>query len=457
MLHSNSALKRESVIIIGASQDALEAARGLLSAEGFTNITLFDEQSVEKLHYINKGVIILVCRDAASKQELLSYFRQHFETPVIVAAETADTQTVIQIMRAGVFDMLSAPFDDRLAVSVIHALERRILMEALEFATGADKDTTLKNPDAFAAIITDDPKMKKIFSYMEQIASSSFPVLITGETGVGKELFAAALHKITGLNPFITLNIAGVDDNVFSDTLFGHRKGAFTGAEAEREGLLARAVGGMLFLDEIGDLPESSQIKLLRFLQEGTYYQLGSDAPQEVNTRIILATNKDLEEEVAKGRFRKDLYYRMRTHHLHIPPLRERMGDIAILVAHFAAKAAKQFHKATPQINAELINCLEQYTWPGNIRELEAMVNDAMARHKRGPLSSVSFQKLIGRQFIPSGSGENGDDAPFMTLKECEDAHVLKALEIAGGNQRAAAELLGITRQALNKRLLKKR
>ena len=453
MLHANSTLKREVIILTGNDREGLDKVSELIRAEGFENVSVTHD-AAEAVRS-SASLILIASKEESEREKLLTYFIESLEnTPVIVLTHSADTDTVIRFIRAGAFDLITAPYD-KLAVSVIHALERKILLDALTFARGTDT-LSLKNPDAFAEIVTGDLRMKKIFNYMEQIAPSNYPVLITGETGVGKELFAKAIHKLSGRKTFISVNIAGVDDTVFSDTLFGHKKGAFTGADTEREGLLARASGGLLFLDEIGDLPEISQVKLLRFLQESSYYKLGSDVQLEVNAKIILATNKALEEEIRQGRFRSDLYYRIRIHHLEIPPLRERKGDLALLVPHFAAATARQLNKKVPEIKPELISFLEKYSWPGNIRELEALVSDAVVRNKRGPLTPSAFNNLAQAPYSV-GFAEEKDTSPFPTLKECEEQHIMKALALAGGNQKIAASLLGISRQALNKRLLNKR
>jgi transcriptional regulator with PAS, ATPase and Fis domain len=263
------------------------------------------------------------------------------------------------------------------------------------------------------------------------------------------------------------VNIASVDDLVFSDTLFGHRKGAFTGADSARDGLLAKAGDGMLFLDEIGDLPNISQVKLLGLIQDNLYYQLGSDVQSRSEAKLVMATNVDIENHIKEGKFRKDLYYRIRTHHVHVPPLRERLGDIPVLAFHFVVQAAKSLGKKIPVISPELITLLSCYDYPGNVRELQSMINDAVAQHKRGALSMVTFQDKIkhSRDRRKAHLNKNIDDSEglkvnfskFPTLKEWEEYLVDMAVEKSNNNQGIAAGLVGISRQALNKRLLKKK
>ncbi len=224
-------------------------------------------------------------------------------------------------------------------------MERENLAIRSRFMTGK-----IENPEAFNAIVTQDQTMSSIFQYVEAIAVSSQPVLITGESGVGKELIANAIHTLSNRKgPLLTVNVAGLDDSVFSDTLFGHSKGAFTGADGARKGMVEHAGHGTLFLDEIGDLSISSQVKLLRLLQEGEYFPIGSDLPKRINARIVVATHQDLEFCKAEGTMRKDLYYRLCGHHVHIPPLRERKDDIELLLHHFLKQAATEFGKTNRQ------------------------------------------------------------------------------------------------------------
>lgn len=317
----------------------------------------------------------------------------------------------------------------------------------------------LEHDEAFSHIITKSKKMRAIFHYIEAVARSRKPVLITGETGTGKELLARAVHAVSGLNgPHVAVNIAGLDDNMFSDTLFGHKKGAYTGADKERSGLVVKAEGGTLLLDEIGDLSESSQVKLLRLLEERIYYPLGSDHPEKSNACIIACSNHNIENLVSKGKFRKDLYFRLKIHHIHIPPLRERIADIPLLFEHFLQEASVSMGKKVPSVPDELITLLSTYHFPGNIRELQAMVYDAVAQNRTGRLSLDIFKDQMKQQGSEQAM-EAGSLADilgrFPTLKDAETLLVSEALKRSNGNQGIAASLLGISRQALNQRLKK--
>jgi DNA-binding NtrC family response regulator len=327
---------------------------------------------------------------------------------------------------------------------------RRILSDRVEF------------PEAFSAIITGDPGMRSIFKYIEAVAASSQPILVTGESGVGKELVVRALHQLSGRKgELVAVNVAGLDDAMIADTLFGHVKGAYTGAGEARSGMVEQAGEGTLFLDEIGDLSLASQVKLLRLLQESEYYPIGSDRPRRMRARVVVATHQDLAARQAAGQFRKDLYYRLRTHHLHLPPLRLRKGDIPLLLDHFLLEAAREFGRKKPTLPPQLAVLLGTYDFPGNVRELKAMVYDALSVHQGGVLSMEAFIHAIGEQPAGQPPEQAADPAgnPFFRLErlpgftEAIDLLVGEAVRRAEGNQSIAARLLGVSQPTLSKRL----
>jgi two-component system nitrogen regulation response regulator GlnG len=352
--------------------------------------------------------------------------------------------------------------------SIIETLRAELLTLKERLLTDAPHQ-----PEAFAEIVTQHPSLFAIFRYLEAIAGSPQPVLITGETGTGKELMARALHRLSGRpGELVAVNLAGLDDTMFSDTLFGHTRGAFTGADRPREGLIASAAAGTIFLDEIGDLAPASQVKLLRLLQDGSFYQLGADRPRRSQARVLVATNTDVVQAVGAGRFRKDLYYRLRTHHVHLhvhlPPLRQRKGDIPLLVDRFVEKAAGQLGKKVPAVPVALHQLLKTYSFPGNVRELQALVFDGVARHQGVTLSMASFKEAISGEPQSTLTTEQAEGAQatqlaslfpdrLPTLREAEDHLITEALLRADGNQTVAAGLLGLSRQALNKRLSRRR
>ena len=327
---------------------------------------------------------------------------------------------------------------------------------------------TVDNPDAFAPILTRNHKMKSIFKYCEAIGGGNHPILITGETGVGKELMAEAIHAVSGRRQqMVAVNVAGLDDNVFSDTLFGHIKGAFTGAASIRRGYIDKAGGGSLFLDEIGDLSLASQVKLLRLLDKREYIPLGADMARATDARFIFATHKNLPSLVQSGAFRKDLFFRLQTHHIHIPPLRERLDDLPVLLDAFIISAAEEFQKEIPVFEAELVRYLARHRFPGNVRELKSMVFDAVGRNTADILKPHFFTTMIengGQNALGSTSpgifSTDGNDrswlaqlVPLPKLKEMTEDIISEALRRTKNNQRQAALMLGITAQALNQRL----
>jgi len=306
--------------------------------------------------------------------------------------------------------------------------------------------------------------MMEAFQYIEAIASSGQPTLVLGETGSGKELVARAIHDVSGLpGDFVPVDVSGLDDLLFSDTLFGHAKGAYTGADKTRAGLLEKAQDGTIFLDEIGDLSEVSQMKLLRLLQEGVYYPLGSDQPKKCRARVVAAANKDLQKLAGhSGSFRMDLYYRLSTHLLKVPPLRARRDDIPLLVKHLVAEAANSMGKPVPTVSKEAIHLLLRHPFYGNIRELKTYLYDAVARCGGQDIPQQLIADRLGDNVAVDSAGiAEGHSlerlfGQFPKLEELANYAIAEALEITSHNQSQAARLLGLSKQALHKRLKKK-
>ena len=403
-----------------------------------------------------------------SGEELLPMITADYpEIPVVVVTGSNDVDTAVNCMQQGAFDYILKPVEkSRLIGGVKRAVELRELQRENQLLKAHVLSDKLEKPEAFSEIITISTSMRSIFQYIEAVASSPRPVLITGETGVGKELAARAVHTLSNREgKFVPVNAAGLDDHVFADTLFGHKKGAFTDAREARSGLIERAAGGTLFLDEIGDLSTTSQVKLLRLLQEGEFFPLGSDVAKRSDARIVVATNQDLDEMQSSGQFRKDLYYRLCDHRIQIPPLRSRREDLPVLVEHFLEKASKTLDKKKPTPPVELVTLLATYHFPGNIRELESMIFDAVSSHTSGKLSMDSFKTHIAKKHPSTATdptdfpSEKGALISFThqlpTLRQIEQLLVEEALKRANNNQSIAALSLGISRQALNKRLKK--
>jgi DNA-binding NtrC family response regulator len=433
----------------------------IVAGSGTDGLALISENPVEI------ALLDLWLPDGSGTVILKKIKESHPSTQVIILTADVNLETAVECMRYGACDYLTKPVDcNRLFAALERAITLRAIKDevtSLQFTPLPDK---LDHEPLFSSIVTCNRNMRELFRYTEVIAASREPVLITGETGVGKELFAQAIHRVSGCpGAFIAVNVAGLDDMVFSDTLFGHNKGAFTGADEFREGLVSKASDGTLFLDEIGDLPESSQIKLLRLIQEHEYYRLGKDSPERSSARIIIATNRDLKQMMQKGVFRKDLFYRLSIHQIQIPPLRERLDDLPLLLNYYVDLAARYMGKSPPSYPRELITLLSTYDFPGNVRELQARLFDMVARNTSGKLSLDGFKTIIQEDrntLLPPADEDsqaalcNGKSITFHrfpTLKEAETVLIDRALELARGNQGIAATLLGISRQALNNRL----
>jgi DNA-binding NtrC family response regulator len=422
-------------------------------------MAIFSSQEIEV-------VLLDLSMPYLSGEELLSMVTKDFpEVPIIVITGSNDVDTAVRCMKSGAFDYMVKPVEkSRLISGVKRAIEIRELQRENKWLRAHVLSDKVEHPDVFSEIITNSPAMKSIFQYIEAISPSPQPVLITGETGVGKELVARAIHRLSHRSgPFVPVNVAGLDDNVFADTLFGHRKGAFTGADQTRGGMVEQASGGTLFLDEIGDLSPSSQVKLLRLSQDGEFFPLGSDVARRSDARLLVATNQDLTALQSSGRFRKDLYYRLCAHHVHLPALRERREDLPLLIDYFLETASQTLGKKKPTPPRELSILLSTYHFPGNIRELQSLILDAVSSHQSGKLSLEVFKSYI-RQKHPAFDVDSkplppGEDflisfsEQLPTFKQAEQSLLTEAMKRAKGNQAIAAQILGITRQALNKRL----
>jgi DNA-binding NtrC family response regulator len=435
---------------------------------GITNAILCKDsrQVMDILSEKDVGLVLLdLTMPYLTGEELLRLIaEQHPEIAVIVITGMNQIETAVRCMKLGAFEyFVKTAEEDRLVTGVLHAIRMVELQRENREMGSRLLDGSLECPEKFAGIKTISKKMLSIFLYIESIAKSAQPIFITGESGVGKELVAMVSHEISGCTGrMVCVNVAGLDDNMFADTLFGHVKGAYTGADTARSGMIEEAAHGTLFLDEIGDLSISSQVKVLRVLQEGEYYPLGSDKPRRRKARVIVATNQDISAKLTAGQFRKDLFYRLQTHRVNIPPLRERKEDLPLLLDTFLEEAASDFGKKKPAVPKELLHLLETYPFPGNVRELRSMVYDAVSRHKSGILSMDSFLRAMGRQEFLDVSVSHGkaDEqnvfAGFATLPTFNQALKLlvdEAMARAKGNQSLAARLLGISQSALNKRI----
>ena len=461
----------QTILVVDDDAILLDVVHMMLASHGIKDVVTLNTSS-DLLKNLDQGGIGVLLMDwimpVMTGADLLPIVVQRYpHIPVIIMTAVSDLQTVVGCIKQGAFDYVTKPIDANRLLSSLH--------KAFQISELANQNRRLKSylmgdslsrPEIFDAILTINPRMQAIFKIVETMRGSYNPVLITGETGVGKELIARAIHRASGLKgPFVALNVAGLDELMFDDTLFGHKKGAFTGAQEAREGLIAKAQGGTLFLDEVGDMGHESQVKLLRLLQEREYYRLGSDALIRSDARIIAASNHNFDTLLEQGRFRRDLYHRLRGHHIHVPPLRERREDIPLLFDHFLHKAAKDAERPVPEVGAEVRQALEQYDFPGNVRELMNMVHHAVTSHDGAALTVRDFlegDSADGRArrnlrvFRDRDFRVQMNYREFPSLSQVEQMLIDEALRITGGNKSQAAELLDISRPTLNKKLVHK-
>ncbi len=461
---------QETILVVDDDEAVLRSMQHALREGGFARTLLCaDARDVPELVVQQPpGVVLLdLAMPHLSGESLLNtLLAQVPDLPVIVVTATDDVDTAVRCVKAGAFDFMVKPVDfNRLVTAVTRAVRDHALRAENRELRRRITSPAVEHPEHFAGIVTRSPTMQALFAYIEAIARSPEPVMIVGETGVGKELVAEALHRCSGRpGAFVAVNAAGLDETTFADTLFGHTRGAFTGAAQPRAGLVERAAGGTLFLDEIGDLQAANQTKLLRLIQEREYLSLGADSVRRADCRVLAATNRDLRAGMRNGRFRDDLYYRLGAHLVRVPPLRERIADLPLLVEDFLAEAAQSMGKRTPTPPPALFTYLADYAFPGNVRELRSMVMDAVSQHQRGVLSLQSFIRHMDRSTAadsaaagtgaPERAGAGARLAfgsPLPTLKETSIALFREALRRAEGNQSAAAQILGVSRRTVSR------
>ncbi|MDR1660240.1 MAG: sigma-54 dependent transcriptional regulator [Desulfovibrio sp.] len=365
--------------------------------------------------------------------------------PVIITTAYSDVGNAVEALKSGAYDYLTKPLDfDELKLILGRAVEHLELVE---------ENKALKNTLAFSfdpgGIIGQSPSMRSLLDMVSTVASSEATILITGESGTGKEVIAKMIHANSKRRsgPYIAVNCSALTETLLESELFGHEKGAFTGAEKRRDGRFLAADKGTIFLDEIGEMPMPMQVKLLRAIQEREIHRVGEDRTMKVDVRILAATNKDLQGEVAAGRFRRDLFYRLNVVSLCLPPLRDRPEDIPLLAMHFLKSFARKNGKPVKGFTPGAMGRLVKYVWPGNVRELENTVERAVV---------LLVGEYVGERELPPAVMEHGDgdcprriDFSDMTLEEIERTIVTEVVENVGGNKSEAARRLGITRKTL--------
>ncbi|MCC7539443.1 MAG: sigma-54-dependent Fis family transcriptional regulator [Deltaproteobacteria bacterium] len=370
-------------------------------------------------------------------------------TACVMVTAHDDIGLVMRATRLGAFDYLVKPLQPAQLVDALdRALAHRRMVELLEVRRAELVDRELDHPEAFAEILTCDERTLRVLREAELHARSEIPVLITGETGVGKELLARGIHRASARRdgPFVAVNMLSLSSSLFESEFFGHRRGAFTGAIADKVGYLEQAGGGTLFLDEIGDLPMELQGKLLRILQEGEFTPVGDTRPRRANARFVAATHQDLAALVADGRFRKDLLYRLRFAQLSLSPLRERRDDLRLLAIRFIQRSARPEVRLSEAAEAALVG----HDWPGNVRELRGVIESAANLAEKGEILPRHLGIPIKRRPVDAGAVDPHGLPP---LAEVERQHILRVYEATQKNKTHAAGVLGISVQTLHRKL----
>jgi len=439
-----------TVLIIDDEKNIREGLGAALELEDYTVALASDGK--EGLERIQKGDIDLVITDLrmpkiSGEQVLAKITAENPGIPVIVLTGHGSIDSAVDAMRNGAYDFLTKPLNlDQLILIVKRALQGREL--ALKHK---ELQEELNSRKSFESIIGKSAEMQRIFETVRKAAGSKASVLITGESGVGKELIANALHNLSPRreNSMIKVHCAALSESLLESELFGHEKGAFTGAVARKRGRFELAHGGTIFLDEIGEIDQNVQIKILRVLQDKRFERVGGEETVEVDVRLITATNRDLEKEVAEGRFRGDLYYRLNVVHIHVPPLRERRDDIPLLITAFLQEFAQENGKTIEGIDARARAALYKFDWPGNIRQLRNCLESAVV------MCSGSIIKLEDLPPTIAGSGEADSIAvpAGITMAEAEKIIILQNLAINKGNKSKTADILGIGRKTLHRKL----
>jgi len=407
------------------------------------------QQALSLLAEVDPALVITDVRmPGLDGLELLRRIREALDPPdVLVITAHDDMRSTIEAMRAGAYDYLVKPLDlDEIDLLIQRCLRERALRGRIQRQTAAAAET-----HALDRLVGRHPRMIEIYKMIGMLAGNRATVLVRGETGTGKERIARAIHfnSPAAAEPFLAVNCSALAETLLESELFGHVRGAFTGAVASRRGCFELAGTGTIFLDEIGDTSLALQAKLLRVVETGEFYPVGSERPRQSHARVLAATHRPLEELVQAGRFREDLYFRLKVVEIAVPPLRERPGDIPLLAEHLLARVAGELHRDVRALTDEALRELARYDWPGNVRELENALTRA-AVLARGPVVGVEHLALGRSAAVPeqAEAAAVGD-----RLDDVERAHVRRILARTGGNKRQAARLLGISRPRLDRLL----
>lgn len=448
-----------NILLVDDEQVFLKSLERGLLLSGFRNIRA-ESDPLKAAALIQQGepvdlALIDITMPGMTGVELLERIRGSSPTTECIMVTAADEASLaVSCMKKGAFDYLVKPLHmEELLAVITRALERKNLLEIQRIGK-SPTHPVLAKPAAFATIITQSEKMLRIMREAELHAASNVPILITGETGTGKELLAQAIHKASSRADriFTAINMSALTESLFEAEFYGHSKGAFTGAAYDRKGYMETTSGGTLFLDEIGSLPLELQGKLLRVLQEGEYFKLGTSRSQGADVRFIAATNAELDTLQQQHLFRKDLFYRLCGAWLHLPPLRERLGDLAVLVDKFLQESRSDHSKS--DIEEPVLTMLNAYDFPGNIRELRSIVRYAanLAQEKPITIHHLPSYLTAAVSVIPKSAGRASDES-IMPLATIEKEHIIRAYRLTDGNKLQTARLLEISPNTLRHKL----
>ncbi len=439
------AKEEEKILVVDDAPDTLELLQRSLTAEGYK---VFTAASVaDALRLLDRAAVDLVITDMrmpeVSGLKLIRHVRENLpDTGIMTITGYASVNGAVEAVKTGAEEYLSKPFTDK----ELYAAVRRVL-DRLQARRCADREMA-EVRSAYHGLIGESEVMQTLYGKIDKAAATEATVLITGESGTGKELVARTVHYVSprASAPFVAVNCGGIPKDLIESELFGHVKGAFTGATATRPGFFQTANGGTIFLDEISETSAAMQVRLLRVLQDKEVTMVGSRRPEKVNVRVVVATNKDLTSLVEKEAFREDLYYRVDVIRIEMPPLRERGDDVLLLAGHFLAKYAAELGRPAPHFTDGVIEAFEEYDWPGNVRELENAVL-RLVTMVEGDVIDLQDLPSQMRFHLRAGAGLN------RTLKEVEVEHVVNVLESVGGNKSRAAKILDIDVKTLREKL----
>lgn len=445
----------EKILIIDDNESVRYTLESVLEEAGFNTVSVEDGfKAIDEVR--SKKYDLIICDMKLPKMDGMQIMEEIMkispETPLIFLTAFGDIKNAVEAMRKGAFDYITKPFDnDDMVITIRKALELKYLNQELEILR-KKSDESYKG----SGIIGSSPQMKEIFDQVNIVAPTNLTVLIQGESGTGKEVIANMIHRSSqrAARPFVAVDCGAIPESLIESELFGHEKGAFTDAKMQREGKFEQANGGTIFLDEITNLSDSNQIKLLRAIQERKITRIGGKKPLTLDVRILTATNVRLADAVNNGKFRADLYYRLNEFHLDLPALRERTGDLPSLVDHFVRDANQELNKNVETISDEVMEKISKHHWPGNVRELRNTIRRAVLLTQGSVMERISITDEVGNAYRKIEPEDSGDDQSLENVtKKAEKDAILKAIEEAEGNKSKAAKLLNMNERTFYRKL----